>query len=205
MKILNLYAGIGGNRKLWGNEHQITAVEINEEILNVYHENFPFDKAILGDAEEYLLKHFNEFDFIWDSTPCQKNSRARFWGHGKKSPAFPDLNVYKHYIFLQHYFKGRFVVENVVPYYEPLIKPTIKIGRHLFWSNFDISHFESTDADIKNGNIKEWEQLHGFDLSCYKFSTRKDQILRNCVHPDLGLHILKESQRQGLFNLNEIS
>lgn len=24
MKILNLYAGIGGNRKLWGDEHEIT-------------------------------------------------------------------------------------------------------------------------------------------------------------------------------------
>lgn len=31
MKILNLYAGIGGNRKLWGNEHQITADEISKE------------------------------------------------------------------------------------------------------------------------------------------------------------------------------
>ena len=28
LKILNLYAGIGGNRKLWGNEHDITAVEL---------------------------------------------------------------------------------------------------------------------------------------------------------------------------------
>lgn len=26
MKILNLYAGIGGNRELWGNEHEITGV-----------------------------------------------------------------------------------------------------------------------------------------------------------------------------------
>ena len=27
MKILNLYSGIGGNRKLWGDEHEVTAVE----------------------------------------------------------------------------------------------------------------------------------------------------------------------------------
>ena len=27
MRILNLYAGIGGNRKLWGEEHEVTAVE----------------------------------------------------------------------------------------------------------------------------------------------------------------------------------
>jgi DNA (cytosine-5)-methyltransferase 1 len=29
MRILNLYAGIGGNRKLWGDDHEITAVELN--------------------------------------------------------------------------------------------------------------------------------------------------------------------------------
>ena len=32
MKILNLYAGIGGNRLLWGNDHDITAIEYNLEI-----------------------------------------------------------------------------------------------------------------------------------------------------------------------------
>jgi DNA (cytosine-5)-methyltransferase 1 len=35
MKILNLYAGIGGNRKLWGNTHSITAVEFDEEIAKL--------------------------------------------------------------------------------------------------------------------------------------------------------------------------
>lgn len=32
MKILNLYCGIGGNRKLWGDEHEITAVEWDSNI-----------------------------------------------------------------------------------------------------------------------------------------------------------------------------
>jgi len=32
MKVLNLYAGIGGNRKLWPDECEVTAVENNEEI-----------------------------------------------------------------------------------------------------------------------------------------------------------------------------
>jgi hypothetical protein len=27
MRILNLYAGIGGNRALWGDEHEVTAIE----------------------------------------------------------------------------------------------------------------------------------------------------------------------------------
>jgi hypothetical protein len=37
MRILNLYAGIGGNRALWGDEHQ------------------------------YLIDHYKEYDFIWSS------------------------------------------------------------------------------------------------------------------------------------------
>ena len=50
MKILNLYAGIGGNRKLWGNEHEITSVEFNEKIANQYHKLYPNDKIIVADA-----------------------------------------------------------------------------------------------------------------------------------------------------------
>ena len=36
MKILNLYCGIGGNRKLWSGDHEITAVEIDENIAPDY-------------------------------------------------------------------------------------------------------------------------------------------------------------------------
>ena len=64
MKILNLYAGIGGNRKLWGSEHQITAVEYDPAIAAIYSDLYPQDELIIGDAHEYLAKHFDEFDFI---------------------------------------------------------------------------------------------------------------------------------------------
>lgn len=43
MKILNLYAGIGGNRKLWSDEHEITAVEYKQDIADVYKQLFPND------------------------------------------------------------------------------------------------------------------------------------------------------------------
>lgn len=67
MKILNLYAGIGGNRKLWGNNYEITAIELDEKIAAVYKELYPNDNVIVADAHTYLLKHFREFDFIWSS------------------------------------------------------------------------------------------------------------------------------------------
>jgi len=78
MKILNLYAGIGGNRKLWGNKHLITAIEFDPKIAKIYQDNFPKDKVIVTDAHQYLLEHFSEFDFIWSSPPCQSHSRVRF-------------------------------------------------------------------------------------------------------------------------------
>jgi DNA (cytosine-5)-methyltransferase 1 len=64
MKILNLYSGIGGNRKFWGNEHEITAVEFDESIAKIYKDLYPEDNVIIGDAHQYLLENFKNFDFI---------------------------------------------------------------------------------------------------------------------------------------------
>jgi len=64
MNCLNLYAGIGGNRKLW-TDCRVTAVEINPDIAGVYQQLYPDDKMIVGDAHQYLLENFHRFDFIW--------------------------------------------------------------------------------------------------------------------------------------------
>ena len=191
MKILNLYAGIGGNRKLWTG-HEVTAVEYREDIAAVYRHYFPQDTVIVTDAHQYLLKHYSEFDAIWSSFPCQTHSRARFWRHSTlNEQKYPDLGLYQEIIFLKHYFKGKWVVENVNPFYEPLIKPTAELGRHLVWSGSWISgNFESTHGIITEGNSTMWKDLYGFDLSNFKLSSRKDQIYRNCVDPELGLFIL---------------
>ena len=136
MKILNLYAGIGGNRKLWGDEHEITAIEDNEEIAKVYQKNYPNDKVIVCDAHEYLRQHFEEFDFIWSSRPCHTHSKMNR-GTRHRIRKFPDMKLYEEIIFLKHFFKGKWVVENTEPYYKPLIKPQVS-DRHRFWSNFVI-------------------------------------------------------------------
>lgn len=70
IKVLNLYAGIGGNRKLWKNV-EVTAVEINPEIAKIYKDFFPGDEVIIGDAHEYLLHNYDKFDFIWSSPPVK--------------------------------------------------------------------------------------------------------------------------------------
>jgi len=115
MKILNLYAGIGGNRKLWGDEHEITAVENNKEIAKIYQHFFPNDKMVIADAHQYLLEHFEEFDFIWSSPPCPSHSHIRkelaVEAKKQNKPIFPDMKLYEEILLLQGYFKGKWVVD----------------------------------------------------------------------------------------------
>lgn len=198
MKILNLYAGIGGNRKLWGNDHEITAIELNPEIAAIYQDFFPKDKVIVTDAHQYLLDHFKKFDFIWSSPPCPTHSRwklltSKMKQKGqKRSIEYPNMELYQEIILLKFYHKGKWIVENVISYYDPLIQPQ-KSGRHYFWANFLIKNVDKGKAIIKQ-RVKELQKTHGFDISEYKLSSklqkRKDQILRNCVDPELGLYIL---------------
>ena len=83
MKILNLYAGIGGNRKLWGDEDQVTAIEYDENIAAVYQDLWPNDIVIVADAHQYLLDHYHEYDFIWGSPPCPSHSVTNSFLHAQ--------------------------------------------------------------------------------------------------------------------------
>ena len=51
MKVLNLYAGIGGNRKLW-EDVEVTAVEYNKDIAAIYQDFFPKDKVVISRKQE---------------------------------------------------------------------------------------------------------------------------------------------------------
>ncbi len=199
MKVLNLYAGIGGNRKLWPEECEVTAVEIDSKIANIYQDFFPTDIMIVCDAHQYLLDHHNEFDFIWSSRPCQSHSRvnAAFNAHGKGIYVYPDLKLYEEIIFLKHFAKCKYVVENVIPYYKPLVKPTAIRGRHFFWANFHIPNkgrVATCDDPIEW--VKSSVGRYGFDISNYKTSSKKVQILRNMVKPELGLFIFNSAFKE---------
>lgn len=190
-KVLNLYCGIGGNRKLW-EDVEVTAIEYREDIAQVYRDYFPEDTVIVCDAHEYLLKHYMEYDFIWSSPPCPSHSQFRFrcghlaWG---QEALYPDMALYQEIILLKYYFKGMWVVENVESYYEPLIPPQ-KCARHYFWTNFKIGNYEDTiPMDIKKNQVDQYSEMHGYDLSKYKIENKR-QVLRNCVEPKLGQYIM---------------
>ena len=190
MKILNLYACLGGNRYKWDSSHDVVAVELDKELARMYQQRFPGDKVIVDDAHQYLLDHYREFDFIWSSPPCPTHSRARFWASkgGVHKPVFPDMKLYEEILFLDNYFDGKWVIENVVPFYKPLLSAT-KLGRHLFWSNFNIPKKDFKDADIHRGTISEHEDFHKIDLKSYKGNQRKLKIARNLVHYDVGQYV----------------
>ena len=204
MRILNLYAGIGGNRKMWPDHHTVTAIEYDQKIADIYQDQHPNDEVIVStDAHQYLLENCQDFDFVWSSPPCQSHSRMSRSGKNRK-PRFPDMRLYEEIIFLKYSAPDvLWVVENVVPYYKPLVEPSTKVGRHLFWSNFKI-----TAQDVKRPTdfinltnragaekLKSWLGIDYEGYVYYDGNHCPAQILRNAVHPKIGLHILNDAQR----------
>ncbi len=200
MKILNLYACLGGNRYKWdevakqaGIEIEVVAIEYDEELAILYKERFPNDKVIVTDAHQYLLDNFKNFDFIWSSPPCPSHSRARFARKNTTKAIFPDLRLYEEILFLENYFDGKYCVENVIPYYEPLI-PAQKRGRHLYWTNFilpnDLKERKSSIMESKN-EVKKWCEFHDYDFTKYKGSQRLDKVARNLVDYEAGKTIFE--------------
>jgi DNA (cytosine-5)-methyltransferase 1 len=192
LKVLNLYAGVGGNRKLW-EDVEVVAVEHDPKIAAVYQKLYPNDEVFVDDAHGFLLDTFEFFDFVWSSPPCQSHSRMVKAGRNRK-PRYPEMDMYQEIIFLQHFFKGGWIVENVKPYYKELIPPTKTVGRHWFWANFD---FEAEDIprptnfinSVKDG-LMEWLDIYYEEKLYYGTNKCLGQVLRNCVHPKIGKAIL---------------
>jgi len=200
MKILNLYACLGGNRYKWNevnNDIEVTAVELDPEAARLYQERFPNDIVIVADAHQYLLDHYKEFDFIWSSPPCPSHSRARYWNSSNYDTTteaiFPDMKLYQEILFLQHYFKGKYVVENVIPYYTPLIEAK-KRGRHLYWTNFNLPTSLNDRRFAISSSKQELKGLcefHGYDFTKYKGGQPVLKMARNLVDYEAGKTIFE--------------
>ncbi|MBE9490827.1 MAG: DNA cytosine methyltransferase [Bacteroidetes bacterium] len=180
MKVLNLYACLGGNRLLWEN-CEVTAVEIDPGLAQMYKDKFTNDTVIVADAHQYLLDHYKEFDFIWSSPPCPTHSVTNHFLNAQGIIRYPDMGLWQEIIFLKHFFKGKYCVENVTSYYEPMFNPK-KIGRHYLWSNFLIPTIPQPKKDIGRMNGKR------------QSAGKKTKEERNAVNSELGLHILNTAR-----------
>ena len=204
IKILNLYACLGGNRYKWDEvaDIEVTAVEWDEELAKLYQERFPKDKVIVADAHQYLLDHYQEYDFIWSSPPCPTHSKINISQQNKWKMKYPDFTLYEEVVFLDNWFKGKYVVENVIPYYEPLFSPK-KRGRHLYWTNFRLPKIDERDAVIRRWQIPELQKHHDINVKLYKGKQSKRKILRNMVDYEAGktifetaLGIIKDNNKE---------
>ncbi len=199
IKVLNLYAGLGGNRKLWRGV-QVTAVENDPRIAAVYQRLYPRDLVIVEDAHAYLEKNYKKYDFVWTSPPCGTHSSMN---NGLKFKRYPDLKLYEEILLLKQFFKGKWVVENVRPYYKPLIEPNCKLDHNVFWSNFNIP-LKQFDKFIGSAGAKLREKEYayqkfkwlGIDVHLDELAgvKSKRQIADNCVTPAIGEYILKHAK-----------
>ena len=195
LKILNLYACLGGNRYKWDEvaDIEVTAVEWDKELAKLYQERFPSDKVIVADAHQYLLDHYKEFDFIWTSPPCPTHSRFQTSMKTTRKMNYPDMKLYQEIIFLKYFYDGKYCVENVIPFYEPLI-PAHKRHRHLYWTNFNLPNILSERKNPDLGRTKNVVQalsnFHDYDFTKYNGKQSKQKVARNLVDYEAGKTIL---------------
>lgn len=89
---------------------------------------------------------------------------------------------------------GKWVVENVQSYYDPLIMPQI-IDRHYFWSNFYIPRTETSRSYNVTNATKE-EHAEHFAIQLPEGTINQRKLLRNAVDPRIGLHVLRAAQHE---------
>ena len=82
------------------------------------------------------------------------------------------------------------MVENVIPYYTPLIAPNITLDRHHFWTNLSVNPKKfgrDFAGSIKDLPLDQLCKIHNIDPSLIAVGKwdrnhdRKRTILRNCV------------------------
>lgn len=195
MRVLDLYAGPGGfsrgvqtylDKK--GIPFEYTAVEIDPKIAAAHKINNPKSKIIVADAITFIHELKN-YDFVIACPPCKSHSKLN---RMRKNKPEIDTSLW----FLAYHFRHiniNFLIENVNPYYDSFIEPTIKIGRHCFWSSFDINPFlfENYYKNFRYLSVEDLEEYHG--LVAPNMSREKQrQVLRSAVHPSIAIGIFEQ-------------
>ncbi len=186
-KILNLYAGIGGNRALWDklkNIH-VTAVESNPKIAAIYSMLYPNYTVIIADAHDYLFKHFQDYDFIWSSPP---NVRPAY------TPYFEDFTLFQH-VFFMHRFCKAYCIECPDVYWtqeETQIGKPVNCYKSSYWSSFRFPRIAVNGIQRDFYMSKETAKRNrtGIDLSVVKYKNKR-KLFTDATMPQVGFEILE--------------
>jgi len=204
IRILDLFCGVGGVARGFQNflldngiEFEYYAIDIDKRVLKAHKLLNPYSKTICRDAWSIDDKEFKEFDLIWASPPCETHSKSRFLNINAK-PTKPDMRLYN-LIERLWSLNMPFIVENVEPYYRPPIKPIVKVGRHVLWSNLCIKPFKlnlQNFMDVKD-DIHKLIKYHEipFELSIKLLKILKKKTrdaLRDMVHWRIAYNIAKQ-------------
>jgi len=179
---------------LWPSGHQITAVELDPSVAGAYAKMFPLDNVVKADAHSFLLNNFEDFDFIWSSPPCPTHSKAQILNcKGKgQSPKYIDCQLWQEIILLKTFYRGVFAVENVVTYYEPLVKPSFKQGRHYYWtSSADKPAYKKEEHAVLRlrKSVNELIEQYGLPKSILEDVKDIRRCLRRMLNPKQGLEV----------------
>ena len=201
-ELYNGCAGFGANTHLVDRgKCNITHTEHFKEIAEVNKKLHKNDTIIVTDTFQHFQDNHEKFDAAWFSVNCQGHSKMVKATRHNVNKIPPVTELYGLIIFLKHFYKGDWVVENVVPFYEPLIEPTLRVGRHLFWSNkpiFGVEDVKRPKGFINKSNkqgadeLKKWLGLDFEGYVYYKGNHCPAQTLRNCVHPYIGEQIINQ-------------
>lgn len=192
IRVLNAYAGIGGNRHLWPAHWAVTAVEWDPKVAAEYSRRYPADTVIVGDAHAAVMETAGDYDAVWSSPPCPTHSRLALVNVSRHGiPLAPDPRLW---LEVEHLSSSKiaYVVENVHTYYVPPVAPDLVSARHYYWASdvpLMLTPLASSGQLRPDTTMAQFARLFGLPPLRHGAVSDARKAMRNAVDPIEGLEV----------------